>query len=98
MVKANLDGLSALLNTSGMVELLPEKDRPITSAIDAKLKSMAALAGDITGDLEKAVADENERKKLDMLLADGKDVIAKLNDGYGGAIGLSSGFSFADGD
>jgi uncharacterized protein len=98
MIKANLDGLSELLVTSGMVELLPEKDRPIVAAAVAKLKSMAALAAEMTPDLEKAVADEAERKKLDTLLADGKDVIAKLNDGYGGAIGLSSGFSFADGD
>jgi predicted lipoprotein len=98
MIKANLDGLAELLQTSGMVELLPEKDRPIVAATDAKLKSMAALATEVTPDLEKAVADEGERRKLDTLLADGKDVIAKLNDGYGGAIGLSSGFSFADGD
>ncbi|MNI56296.1 hypothetical protein D3C73_1112900 [compost metagenome] len=52
----------------------------------------------MTPDLEKAVEDAGERRKLDTLLVDGKDVIAKLNDGYGGAIGLSSGFSFADGD
>jgi uncharacterized protein len=98
MVRANLDGLSELLITSGMVELLPEKDRSIVAATEEKLKSMAKLTTEVTPDLEKAVADEGERKKLDTLLADGKDVIAKLNDGYGGAIGLSSGFSFADGD
>ncbi|WP_313197383.1 imelysin family protein [Rhizobium sp.] len=98
MVKANLDGLSELLTTSGMVELLPEKDRSIVAATEEKLKSMSALAGKVTPDLEKAVEDTSERQKLDTLLADGKDVISKLNDGYGGAIGLSSGFSFADGD
>lgn len=97
-IKANLDGLSQLLATSGMVELLPEKDRAIVAATEEKLKAMSALAGEVTPDLEKAVEDTGERKKLDTLLADGKDVIAKLNDGYGGAIGLSSGFSFADGD
>jgi len=98
MVIANLDGLSELLTTSGMVELLPEKDRSIVAATEEKLKSMSALAGKVTPDLEKAVEDTSERQKLDTLLADGKDVISKLNDGYGGAIGLSSGFSFADGD
>lgn len=98
MVKANLDGLSELLTTSGMVELLPEKDRSIVAATEEKLKSMAALTKEVTPNLEKAVEDATERKKLDTLLADGKDVISKLNDGYGGAIGLSSGFSFADGD
>ncbi len=59
---------------------------------------MIELSAKITPDLEKAVENAAERKKLDTLLADGKDVISKLNDGYGGAIGLSSGFSFADGD
>ncbi len=98
MIRANLDGLSELLVTSGMVDLLPEKDRAIVAATEDKLKSMATLTEDVTTDLEKAVEDASERQKLDTLLADGKDVISKLNDGYGGAIGLSSGFSFADGD
>lgn len=98
MIRANLDGLSELLITSSMVDLLPEKDRAIVAATEDKLKSMATLTEDITADLEKAVEDASERQKLDTLLADGKDVISKLNDGYGGAIGLSSGFSFADGD
>jgi predicted lipoprotein len=97
-IKGNLEGLSALLDGSGMVDLLQEKDRPIVAATQSKLKSMITLSGQITPDLEKATDDPAERRKLDTLLADGKDVITKLNDGYGGAIGLSSGFSFADGD
>jgi predicted lipoprotein len=48
--------------------------------------------------IEVAVENPSEQAKLQSLLDGGKDVIAKLNDGYGGAIGLSSGFSFADGD
>jgi len=97
-VKGNLEGLSALLETSGMVNLLREKDRPVVAEIQSMLKSMIEISSTITPDLEKAVSDEAERKKLDTLLDGGKDVIARLNDGYGGAIGLSSGFSFADGD
>ncbi|MCC2613391.1 imelysin family protein [Neorhizobium petrolearium] len=98
MIQGNLEGLSALLDKSGMADLLQEKDRPVVAATQAQLKSMTELAGTITADLEKAVEDPAERKKLDALLADGKNVISKLNDGYGGAIGLSSGFSFSDGD
>ncbi|MFB9949846.1 imelysin family protein [Rhizobium puerariae] len=97
-VRANLEGLSELLDKSGMAELLKEKDRPVVAAAQAQLKSMIELAGTITPDLEKAVEDASERRKLDTLLAGGKNVISRLNDGYGGAIGLSSGFSFADGD
>jgi len=95
---ANVEGLKTLLATSKMVDLLPEKDKPVVAVIDKQLTAMAATAGSVTPDLEKAVTDEGERQKLDMLLAEGKAIIAKLNDGYGGAIGLSSGFSFADGD
>jgi predicted lipoprotein len=97
-VQGNLEGLRKLLAVSNMAELLEEKDRPLVATIDAQLASMIALSGTITPDLEKAVESAGERKKLDTLLADGKAVIAKLNDGYGGGIGLSSGFSFADGD
>lgn len=98
MVRGNLEGLSTLLDKSGLAGLLQEKDRPVVAAIQAQLKSMIELAGTTNPDLEKAIEDPAERKKLDTLLADGKDVISKLNDGYGGAIGLSSGFSFSDGD
>ena len=97
-VRGNLEGLSMLLDTSGMAGLLKEKDRPVVAATQATLKSMIELTGRITPDLEKAVENAAERKKLDTLLAGGKEVISRLNDGYGGAIGLSSGFSFADGD
>lgn len=97
-IRGNLEGLSTLLEKSGMVALLQEKDRPIVAATQAQLKSMIELSAKIAPDLEKAVENAAERRKLDKLLADGKEVIAKLNDGYGGAIGLSSGFSFSDGD
>ncbi len=97
-IKSNLEGLSTLLETSGMAALLPEKDRAIVTQTQKQLQSLIALSATITPDLEKAVEDKGEQKKLDAMLAGTKDVIAALNDGYGGAIGLSSGFSFADGD
>ncbi len=97
-IKSNLEGLSALLETSGMAALLPEKDRVIVTQTQKQLQSLIALSETITPNLEKAVDDKAEQKKLDAMLAGTKDVIAGLNEGYGGAIGLSSGFSFADGD
>lgn len=97
-MKGNLEGLSRLLETSGMVALLSAKDRPIVADAQKTYQAMITLSTTITPDLEKAVKDAAERKKLDQLLADGKAVISTLNDGYGGAIGLSSGFSFSDGD
>ncbi|RYE62175.1 MAG: hypothetical protein EOO83_06040 [Oxalobacteraceae bacterium] len=59
---------------------------------------MIATARTVMPNIEVAVENPSEQAKLQSLLDGGKEVIAKLNDGYGGAIGLSSGFSFADGD
>jgi predicted lipoprotein len=39
-----------------------------------------------------------EKAKLDELLATTRDLTTKISDEYGGAIGLSAGFSFSDGD
>lgn len=97
-VQGNLEGLSKLLETSGMVALLQEKDRPVVAATEQRLKSLISTSRTIVDNIERAVEIPGETKKLDTMLAGTKDVIAKLNDGYGGAIGLSSGFSFADGD
>jgi predicted lipoprotein len=97
-VEGNLASLSDLLEGSGMAALLPEKDRGIVAQTVKQLQSTIALTGTINPDLEKAVDDKAEQKKLDAMLSNTKEIIAKLNDGYGGAIGLTSGFSFADGD
>jgi predicted lipoprotein len=98
MVKGNLEGLEGLMNTSGIVDLLNEDERSIISSIDFVLKSMIRVAGTIDPNVEEAVAEDTERQKLDFLLLNGRDLIARLNDSYGGAIGLTSGFSFSDGD
>jgi predicted lipoprotein len=98
MVKGNLEGLDQLIKASGMVNLLNDDERSIISSIQFVLKSMIRMSGSITPDMDKAVADAAERSKLDFLLINGRDLITRLNDSYGGAIGLSSGFSFSDGD
>ncbi len=97
-VKGNLEGLAALLQASRMENLLKQSDRPIIASTQALLKSMIELSEQVAPDLETAVEDPREREKLDTLLRQGREVITSLNEGYGGAIGLSSGFSFSDGD
>ena len=97
-VKGNIEGLAALLEASGMANLLKQSDRPILASTKALLKSMAELSEQVTPDLERAVEDPKEREKLDTLLFQGREVIISLSEGYGGAIGLGSGFSFSDGD
>lgn len=94
----NVSAVQTLLHKAGMSDLLPPDQRSIISSIDFIAKSMIRVASTIEPDVEKALDDEKQRAKVDYLLLNGKDLIYRINDQYGGAIGLSSGFSFADGD
>jgi predicted lipoprotein len=98
MVEGNLQGLRDLLHVSDMVTLLPEDQTSIVASADFVLKSMLRVSAEMNSDIEAAVIDEAQRQKLDFLLLNGRDLITRLNDHYGGAIGLTSGFSFSDGD
>lgn len=97
-INGNIEGLRSLIKGSGMVELLNDDSRSVVSSIDFVARSLVRVANDINPDIEAAVADPAERAKLDFLLLNGKDLILRLNNDYGGAIGLAAGFSFSDGD
>lgn len=97
-IHGNLEGLRALLGQSDMVALLDEDSRSVVASIDFVAKSLIRVTEDINPDIEAAVADEAERAKLDFLLLNSKDLILRLSDEFGGAIGLGAGFSFSDGD
>jgi predicted lipoprotein len=94
----NIAAVQTLLHTSGMGDLLPPDQRSIISSIDFIAKSMIRVASNIDPDVEKTLANDEQRARVDYLLLNGKDLIYRLNDQFGGAIGLSSGFSFSDGD
>lgn len=97
-IHGNIEGLRSLMKESGMVDLLNEDSRSIVSSIDFVAKALIRVADDVNPDIEAAVADPAERAKLDFLLLNSKDLILRLNNDYGGAIGLAAGFSFSDGD
>ncbi|PJI44700.1 MAG: hypothetical protein CTR54_01595 [Rhizobium sp.] len=97
-IHGNIEGLRSLMKESGMVDLLNDDSRSIVSSIDFVAKSLVRVADDINPDVEAAVSDPAERAKLDFLLLNSKDLILRLNNDYGGAIGLAAGFSFSDGD
>jgi Predicted periplasmic lipoprotein len=98
MVEGNLEGLRDLIRTSEMVDLLPPDQHSIIRSTEFVLKSLLRVVGQMDADIEATVADAAGREKLDFLLINGRDLITRLNDQYGGAIGLTSGFSFSDGD
>jgi predicted lipoprotein len=94
---ANLDGLRTLWQKAGMAELLPADKKPIADAIEANFKTLLDTVPKLNPDIEIATSDP-EAAKLDALLATSRDLTTSISDQYGGAIGLSAGFSFSDGD
>lgn len=98
MLGANLAGLSAFWKKAHMETLLKDDQRSVASSIGFVMKSMIRVTGTVTPDIEKAVNDKDEKAKLDFLLLNSKDLIARLSEDYGRALGLGAGFSFSDGD
>ena len=94
---ANLEGLRTLWQKAGMAELLPPDKQPIAAAIDEDFKSLLDSVPKLNPDIDVATSDA-EKAKLDTLLAESRDLITRISDEYGAAIGLSAGFSFSDGD
>jgi uncharacterized protein len=97
-ITANIEGLQALWSKAGMVDLLPPEKRDVAAKIDTILARLIATAPTVNADIPLALADDGQRARIDALLADTRDLTTGFSDGYGAAIGLSAGFSFADGD
>ncbi|MET0748806.1 MAG: imelysin family protein [Rhizobium sp.] len=95
---ANIEGLQALWQKAGMADLLPPAKRAIAAKIDGLLAQLITTAGSINPNVEAAIADPAERAKIDRLRSDARDLTTDFSDGFGVDIGLSAGFSFADGD
>jgi uncharacterized protein len=97
-LKANLEGLQALWSKAHMSDLLPADKKAVATKIDGELSKLIATAGSINPDVEAALANADERAKIDSLRSIARDLTTDFSDGYGADIGLSAGFSFADGD
>ncbi|MDX3926683.1 MAG: imelysin family protein [Shinella sp.] len=97
-IEANLDGLEALFRKSGMADLMDPELSFVASSTEFVLRSLKQVVAGINPDIEAALHDPQERAKIDFALLNTRDLIVRLNDDYGGAVGLGAGFSFADGD
>lgn len=97
-IAANIEGLQMLIDRSDMRRLLDEDQRSIIDSIDFLLKSVRRTSLRIDTDIELAVEKPEERSRLDYVLLNTKDLILRLSNDFGGAIGLGAGFSFSDGD
>ncbi|MBZ7924075.1 hypothetical protein LAC81_20005 [Ensifer adhaerens] len=97
-IAANVRGLKTLFDAADMQSLLPEDSRSVAGSADFVFKSVIGAAGNIDGPIDAALADDDKRAKLAFLSLNTNDLLNRLNNDFGGAIGLGAGFSFADGD
>lgn len=97
-ITANLEGLQTLFDKSGMGDLIDPSIASVNGNIDFILKSLRRITPTIDPDMAKAVSTPEEQQKISFLLVNTRELILAFDGGYGGAIGLGSGFSFSDGD
>ncbi|KQV42185.1 imelysin family protein [Rhizobium sp. Root1204] len=97
-LSANFSALQALFNAAGMDALLPDGNRDMVSAINYLLQANVDDLDEIDLPVEQAIASDEQRGRLNRILQNTNNVLQRLNLDFGAAIGLSSGFSFADGD
>ncbi|MDK4740839.1 imelysin family protein [Rhizobium sp. CNPSo 3464] len=97
-LSGNIEGLKTLWEKADMASLLPSDKPAVAAKIDGLLNELATTATTINPDIEAAIGNDAERAKIDKLLSVSRDLATSFSDEYGGAIGLSAGFSFADGD
>lgn len=97
-LSANFTALQALFNTADMKALLPDGNGDVVSAVNYLLQAIVDDLDEIDLPVDEAIADDEQRGRLNRILQNTNDVLQRLNLDFGAAIGLSSGFSFADGD
>lgn len=95
---ADMAGLLDFWKKAGMNDLLKDDQRSVGTSIEFVMKSLKRTAASVTPDIEAALSQPEERAKLDFLMLNGKDLIIRLSEDYGKALGLGAGFSFSDGD
>lgn len=97
MMKANLEFIHSLLRDGGLYSLANKKNR-IIEKIEFELNQNKAAINAIDGPLFKALKDQTLRRKLAYFGTSLKFTIARIDQEFAKDLGLSSGFSFSDGD
>ncbi|OQP85360.1 hypothetical protein BTR14_15785 [Rhizobium rhizosphaerae] len=97
-VSGNLNALKRLFDVSGAGALLPEDKQTVAAEIDALFTRVTNAAEALNRPVEEVLSDRSARSQLDVLSLNVETLLDKLNKDFGGAIGLTAGFSFADGD
>lgn len=100
-LQANLAAVEALYADEagfGRYVIEEAKDEALDRELRDRLASLRAVAEDVKGPLSDAVADPNERPKLERLLVDVQDTRQLVETRLSAALGVQVGFNAFDGD
>lgn len=97
-LSANFTALQTLFDAADMQALLPDGNDDVVSAVNYLLQAIVDDLDEIDLPIDEAIADSEQRGRLNRILQNTNDVLQRLNLDFGAAIGLGAGFSFADGD
>jgi predicted lipoprotein len=97
-IEANVDGLRKLWQVSGMDVLLVKDQKALAGNVLFDYKAAAAAIAKLPPPSAGDLKDPKYLARLDYLEFTLKDAMTRVNDDVGAAVGLTAGFSFADGD
>ncbi|MEM7216328.1 MAG: imelysin family protein [Pseudomonadota bacterium] len=98
MIAANIAAIKRLLLQSGAQSLLSPEDGPIFDNIIFELENAERVANAIPEPLGNSITEPEHRDRLVYLRTSVGFAIGMLDQDFAAAAGLSSGFSFSDGD
>lgn len=98
LIVADLEGMKALFEKGRMASVLPKDEEGLAGLIDYGFSTAIEQAKAIEEPLSETLADIPNRQKFLALNDTLANLKNRLGNEYGPAIGLSTGFSFADGD
>ena len=97
-ITASLKGLESLYKESGFGKALPKESSHIDSNIKSEFRQSIAIAEELNGPVAALLKSPEQRQKLKHLNFAIYILISYFNDEFAPAAGLTSGFSFGDGD
>jgi len=98
VIAANISSVEALLTQSNAGLLLSDENQVVLNNVLFQLNDAKSTVANITMPVPKALKDKTLRSKLEYLKLSLKFAITQLDEDFAKAIGISSGFSFSDGD
>lgn len=97
-IEANFVGLRDFFRAAKFEQALVGKSQWIAESVEFEFKGALAAAAEVTGPIDKAVADPEGMLGLKQMYVSTGSLDTLLGDNIGAALGLSTGFSALDGD